>query len=92
VQVSGEPESLRRRQSVEVCSDISADISLGHVAPHVADSKNNTMQNIRRSQKLGEVIPLTVSPGKPTMASPLMEASGMWRLMLSMMRLYLLCV
>ena len=26
------------------------------------------------------------------MASPLMDALGMWRLMLSMMRLYLLCV
>lgn len=34
----------------------------------------------------------TVSPGKPTMASPLMDALGMWRLMLSMMRLYRLCV
>ena len=26
------------------------------------------------------------------MASPLMDALGMWRLMLAMMRLYLLCV
>lgn len=26
------------------------------------------------------------------MTSPLMDALGMWRLMLSMMRLYLLCV
>lgn len=34
----------------------------------------------------------TVSPGKPTMTSPLMEASGIWRRMLSMMRRYRSCV
>ena len=34
----------------------------------------------------------SAAPGKPTMASPLMEASGMWRRMLSTMLRYRACV